>query len=264
MDKREAAQEIEEISVASESIFFDIPSPQAEETTLSWRNDNNFSDWKLQIKIRNDSANNSNAAGDVQNSSTFLHRTYCVHRNILAIGQRRSGYFANLFHYGIDDGDRCSRIELSSRAVDCFPDLLDFMYSSKAFAITTTNSIALLFLSQAFQVVDLEARVKLFIDKDIKLYNFGYYMSGALYFSDETIALKVINTCEQEAILLMNDATPSADRGLETLLKVPLLLSAMKAEKFCHSVWSLLTHEQQPLQTKKKLFQIFFRRKAPH
>ena len=40
MDKREAAQEIEEISVASESIFFDIPSPQAEETTLSWRNDN--------------------------------------------------------------------------------------------------------------------------------------------------------------------------------------------------------------------------------
>ena len=40
MDKREVVQEIEEMSVASDSNFFDVPSPQAEEATLSWRNDN--------------------------------------------------------------------------------------------------------------------------------------------------------------------------------------------------------------------------------
>jgi hypothetical protein len=224
-----------------------------------------FSDWKLHIKIRDDSAKISNATGDVSNPSNIIaERTYHVHRNILAIGERRSGYFANLLLYGIDDGNRCSCIELSSRGVDYFPDLLDFMYSSKAFAITTRNAMALLFLSQSFQVVALEARVKVFIEHDIRLGNFGYYMSDALHFSDETIAIKIISTCEKEAMSLMKDVTPSnVDFGLYKILKVPMLSSAVRAEHFCHGVWSFLTREQPLLQTKKSLMEKLRRRKAP-
>ena len=185
-------------------------------------------------------------------------KTYHVHRNILAIGERRSGYFANLLHYGIDDGNKCSSLELSSRAVAFFPDLLDYMYSSKAFAISTTNAIPLLFLSQVFQVVSLEASVKTFIDTDIKLYNFGYYMSDALYFSDETIALKVIDTCEKEAMMLFNNGNQNADLALSKILKAPLLSSVTKADKLCQGVWSFLTNKQPNFTPKSFSSKSFF------
>ena len=217
-----------------------------------------FSDWKLQITIQDDPEIN----GIVQNSSSSIDKTYYVHRNIIAIGERRSGYFANLLHYGIDDGDRCFNIELSSRAVDYFPDLLDFMYSSKAFELTRRNAIALLFLSQAFQVSALEIKVKSFIDEDIKLCNFAHYLSEALYFSDETIALKVIETCEKEAMSLMNDATPSLDLKLVKILRVPFLFTVIKAETFYNNISSFLSHEQVFLKTKKNIIQKFLRRES--
>ena len=119
------------------------------------------------------------------------------------------------------------------------------MYSSKAFDITTRNAIALLFLSQAFQVVSLETQVEKFIHEDIKLYNFGYYMSDALYFSDETIALKVIDTCEKEAMLLFNSPN---NRALSSILNVPILSSVLKVEEKCKDIWSFLTQEKRTLQ----------------
>jgi hypothetical protein len=39
MDKQEMLNNVEELSIASDTTFFDIPNPQAEEATLSWRND---------------------------------------------------------------------------------------------------------------------------------------------------------------------------------------------------------------------------------
>mmetsp|Transcript_22284 Transcript_22284/g.52980 ORF Transcript_22284/g.52980 Transcript_22284/m.52980 type:complete len:267 (+) Transcript_22284:164-964(+) len=256
-------QNDKETSVASDNLF-DFSNQEREEAKLSWRNDplNNFSDWKLRIKIQEDPEKNEKVSGIVRRSSNYLDKTYYVHRNIIAIGERRSGYFANLLHYGIDDGDRCFNIELCSKAVDFFPDLLDFMYSSKAFELTTRNATALLFLSQAFQVFALERRVKVFIDEDIKLCNFAHYLSEALYFSEEAIALKVIETCENEAMSLVKDATPSLDLKHIKILRVPFLFTAIKAEKFCHNISSLLSHEQILLKTKKNIVQRLLRRKS--
>uniref|UniRef100_A0A6U9XWS4 BTB domain-containing protein n=1 Tax=Pseudo-nitzschia australis TaxID=44445 RepID=A0A6U9XWS4_9STRA len=285
----------EELSVASDDISIDVqarvPDPEAEDATLSWRNDPsyNFSDWKLQVIIQENPAGTNNGDGDNDNDSdnsstqSFHEKTYNVHRNILAIGERRSGYFANLLHYGIDDGNQCSRIELASRAAACFPDLLDYMYSSKAFAITTKNAIALFFLSQAFQVVSLEAKTKTFIDKDIQLFNLGCYLSDALYFSEEKIALKAIDTCEKEVMSLLNynnsnannnNSNANARVGLLKILRVPLLssVSVLGAEQRCKSVWSFLSRERPSLkalsrdcpslQAKNKILGKWFRRKG--
>ena len=198
---------------------------------------NSFSDWKIRIKRQNNS-------DEYSSDNSFVDRTYNVHRNILAIGARRSGYFANLLHYGIDDGNSCSDIELSSRAATYFPDLLDFLYSSTAFDITTRNAVALLFLSQAFQVVSLETKVEKFLQEDIKLSNFGYYMSDALYFSDETIAFKVMDTCEKEAMLLFH----SPNSHLSSIfLNVPILSSVRKVEEKCTDIWLFLTQEKRSL-----------------
>lgn len=207
-----------------------------------------FSDWKLRVVIqRNPENKNANI-----NDSSFkcTEKIYHVHRNVLAIGERRSGYFANLLHYGIDDGNNCSHVELSQRAAEHFPDLLDFMYSSRAFLVTTRNSIPLLFLSQAFQVVTLEGLVQRFIDNDIKLMNFGYYMSDALYFSDETIALKVIDTCEKEAMSLFSHENPTIQFGVSKIFEVPFLLSSVaRGEKKVRTFWSFLSQNRIPFQS---------------
>ena len=117
------------------------------------------------------------------------------------------------------------------------------MYSSTAFDITTRNAVALLFLSQAFQVVSLETKVEKFLHDDIKLSNFGYYMSDALYFSDETIAFKVIDTCEKEAMLLFN----SPNIHLSSMLNNPILSSVLKVEEKCKDIWLFLTQEKRSL-----------------
>ena len=282
MDERKDSRDEDELSIASDDIFIEVPTPKSEEATLSWRNDpsykyvfavqldfflklcilftcvhsllsnhisshhieisnfhlnNSFSDWKIRIKIQN-------KVDEYSSDNSCVDRTYNVHRNILAIGERRSGYFANLLHYGIDDGNSCSDIELSSRAATYFPDLLDFLYSSTAFVITTRNAIALLFLSQAFQVVSLETKVETFLHEDIKLSNFGYYMSDALYFSDETIAVKVIDTCEKEAMLLLN--SPNIPLS-SIILNVPILSSVLKVEEKWKDIWLFLTQEKRSL-----------------
>jgi hypothetical protein len=169
--------------------------------------------------------------------------TYHVHRNILAIGERRSGYFANLFHYGIDDGDHCTNVELSPRAATYFPDLLDYMYESKAFEITTRNAVALAFLAQAFQVTSLQKKVEDFIERDIRLANFGWYMSDALYFSDERLAFKAMDAYGKEVLELCS----SCNRTISKILTAPISSSVSKAEEKCKHAWTFLTNAPKAL-----------------
>ncbi|VEU33947.1 unnamed protein product [Pseudo-nitzschia multistriata] len=251
--------------VASDNISFEDPTPQAEERTLSWRNDPayNFSDWKLRVVVR------KNRAGDsAADSSLPAHETtYNVHRNILAVGERRSQYFANLLHYGIDDGGGSSVVELAPRAAACFPDLLDFVYSSEAFCVTTRNAIALLFLARAFQVPSLEARAEAFVEKDLRLVTFGCYLADALYFSEEAVALRAMDACEREVLSLLNGRggaeRAKRPRGLCKLLGVPLLASVLEAEHRARTVWSVLTEERPGLGAKQALLGVLFRRKEP-
>ena len=104
--------------------------------------------------------------------------------------------------------------------------------------------------------------VRTVIEKDIKLNNFGYYMSDALHFSDEGIAVKVIDTCEQEAISLMKGVVPNVDVGLGKLLKAPLLSSITRAESFCSGIWSFLTREKPPIEIQQKAIHTLLSRKS--
>ena len=68
-------------------------------------------------------------------------------------------------------------------------------------------------------------------------------MSDALYFSDETIAVKVIDTCEKEAMLLLN----SPNIPLSSMLNVPILSSVRKVEEKWKDIWLFLTQEKRSL-----------------
>ena len=161
--------------------------------------------------------------------------TYFVHRNILALGQRRSSYFSTLFHYGIDDGDRCTNIELSSRAADHFPDLLDYMYFSRAFAVTTNNAVPLMFLAQSLQVKSLLRIVEDFLEDDVrKIFNFGKYLSDALYFSDPRIVGCIRDTGGKE-VRKLTLTTPKGSFG--SLLKSCLSTSAAHFRCQAKDMW---------------------------
>jgi BTB/POZ domain len=175
---------------------------------------------------------------------------YHVHRNILAIGERRSAYFANLFHYGIDDGDHCTNVELSSRAAAYFPELLDYMYSSHAFSLATRNAVALLFLAQSFNVLSLQSNIFEFIERDIRPYNFGYYMSEGLFFCEERITLKAVETCEREVMRMCSDTQ------LFSVLRSPLSASVASAEEKIQCAWVLVTRLPETLAFRRRLGEI--------
>lgn len=183
-----------------------------------------FSDWKIHVSVKRTECSQSLCASV---------DTYHVHRNILAIGERRSAYFANLFHYGVDDGDQCTRVELSSRAAAYFPELLDYIYSSQAFSIATRNAVALLFLAQAFKVSSIRSQVQAFIESDVRLNNFGYYMSEAIHFSDDMVALKVMDACGSEVLQMCFDSS------LSRILRSSFAASVSKAEETFLSTWDL-------------------------
>jgi BTB/POZ domain len=179
---------------------------------------------------------------DKSGEASLETETYHVHRNILAIGSRRSVYFGNLFHYGIDDGDHSTNVELNERAASFFPDLLDYMYGSTAFAICTRNAVALLFLSQAFQLPTLQQLVERFIERDVCLFNFGCYLSDALYYSDETMAMKVMDKCGNEVLQFCGN-----NQTLSTILRAPLSSTAIKTKQKIQETWSFFTGASEAL-----------------
>jgi hypothetical protein len=109
------------------------------------------------------------------------------------------------------------------------------MYGSRAFSITTRNAIALLFLSQVFQVMSLQVEVEEFIEKDVKLSNFGHYMSETLFFNNEKVALKVLDTCEDEVMQLCSN-----QQGLSWMLKGLIASSVLNIEEKGKNAWSFL------------------------
>ena len=102
--------------------------------------------------------------------------------------------------------------------------------------MSTRNAIALLFLSQAFQIHRLQEIVETFIEGDINLLNFGYYMSEALYYSDENMALKVMDKCGKEVLQFCGKY-----HQLSNLLRAPLHSTANKAMEKCRNAWMFLT-----------------------
>jgi hypothetical protein len=210
-----------------------------------------FSDWTINVnavEVTGNDNNNSSSSSNHSYASSSSVDTYHVHRNVLAIGGRRSAYFANLFHYDINDGSsHCTHIVLTTRAAAYFPEFLDYIYSSHAFTITTRNAVALLFLAQAFQVVSLQSQIQEFIEQDIRLYNFGYYMSEAIYFSEENVALKVMDTCGNEVLKLCSDP------NLSTILHFPFFATFTTVEEKFQTAWTYLVRLPKALAFRSRI-----------
>jgi hypothetical protein len=91
---------------------------------LSWRQhpSESFSDWTIE------------AICDDSTESAVYH----VHRRVLAVGPKKSNYFANIFKY--NSSANRNQLSLNKRQAAVFPMVLDFIYADVEFDLDTEKA----------------------------------------------------------------------------------------------------------------------------
>lgn len=186
----------------------------AAEEELTWRADpkESLSDWTIQVFSKGSSTPTS----------------YHCHKSVLAVGPRRSTYFASTFaspgkmsqkkqHQAAGDSSldhsdttvagsqltdftdhqmSTTRFEIERLAAKAFPALLDYMYSTKGkLDITTDTATALFALSAQLGIKSLRRKVREFWMKDLSMENLSTYYGHARVFKDSKILGYAENYC---------------------------------------------------------------------
>lgn len=180
------------------------------EPELSWRSDPkvSLSDWTIQVVVK----------------GSATHTSYYCHKSVIAVGPRRSQYFAKIFAEGqhkvannqkmarkeFDRIDQCdflqdtltlpgsqlvdytdhrnhiTRLELERLAAEAFPVVLDYMYSPTGeLSINTDNATALFSLSAQLGIKSLRRKSKDFWMRDLCMENISTYYGHARVFKDK-------------------------------------------------------------------------------
>lgn len=124
--------------------------------------------------------------------------TYSVHKAIVARGPRKCmALERKLQSMMMENGKATSiDIELSERAAILVPIVLEFIYQSPNFEITTKTAVGLRHLAEHFRIAELQEATWQFIKKDIQqLKNLELYHGEANYFNDKQTATWVAFEC---------------------------------------------------------------------
>ena len=140
---------------------------------LKWSANNHkdtpFSDCTIHVNLDTSNVKNKDPT-DVE----FKGNIFYVHKTILAVGQRRSKYFQQVFetvmkggHDNEEDGF-VSNIELTEEESKVFPMILDFIYHEnnariKDIDLKANNVLLLRHMSVYFGVADLFTKTNVFI-----------------------------------------------------------------------------------------------------
>jgi BTB/POZ domain len=173
----------------------EIPDEFAEGDHLTWRKENSFSDWTIVITVANEP--NDSAGGEEEESESSRRgscnnkkSTYKVHKERLAMGPRRSGYFARLLNGAAfaESHDNTSHIELNRLAAKAFPAFLDYMYTmGQKMDFETVNATALYSLAEYFDVQRLRCEAKQFCLQDINKTTWCAYYEHAKCLQEDCI-----------------------------------------------------------------------------
>ena len=159
----------------------------------NWRLDPqaSFSDWTIEILVQG-----------------VKHDTYHVHKQNLAVGPRKSEYFAKLFEQGgrfSEAKDSTSRIELQALAADAFPQLLDYMYfPERKLEINTNSATALYSLAKYFDMRCLRWEAKQFWLSDIHEPKIacGVYYEHAWLLNENKILEVAAESCSRQIMII--------------------------------------------------------------
>jgi len=170
-----------------------------EERPLLWRLDSqeSWSDWTIVISTKPTCASMTGSSGRSDDKKISFH----VHKVHLSVGQRKSEYFARLFQNSeVTEAEICtSSIDLETSAADAFPAFLDFIYSHPGTNVeaTTTNAVALRYLSQYFGVRELFNNINSFIQRDLDADTAHIYLSESSIYHDEKILSHATKICAE-------------------------------------------------------------------
>jgi BTB/POZ domain len=168
----------------------EIPDEFAKGDHLTWRKGNSFSDWTIIITVAKDNKTNKDKAAVASDRNTKAC-TFHVHKERLALGPRRSGYFARLLSGNFAESqENISRIELNEFAAKAFPQFLDYMYmTGQKMEFKTEKATALYSLGKYFDVQRLRHEAKQFILKDLSKKTWCTYCANAKLLQEDKILL---------------------------------------------------------------------------
>jgi hypothetical protein len=174
-----------------ESAFLldDVGPSTAPHESLDWRLDRaeNQSDWTIEVVVLD---------GDCP-AVTEYH----VHRCMLTVGTRKSGYFKALFQSQADFQEtttRTSQLKLHQVAADAFPAMLDYIYHSdsrKPLEIVSSSATALHFLGVYLDIASLCHDAKDFILQDLSLLNCHVYYKDSVVLQNKAVLGAVKRLC---------------------------------------------------------------------
>ena len=208
---------------------------------LSWRldPDESLSDWTLTVAStdsvpcsprRRTETERASAAGctsdtnkeaadcqldDLADSMQPPAMKYHVHRAQLAVGPRRSDYFATLFknrrrmmirdesdqrhEKGADASTDGTYIELKASAAAAFPIMLDFMYSPIGTPVeaTTESAVAVRHLASCFGIRELFTCVTDFIKSDLRPETAPTYLLEAATYKHDKLVAASLKICAE-------------------------------------------------------------------
>ena len=201
-----------------------VTSLMASPHVLTWRidPDESLSDWTLTVvsnagldqkndehdNEEQDEDRNQETTGRRSFPSSFVKtqvalptKKYFVHRTQLAVGPRRSEYFAKLFRGKQKKGTKTNgtRIELRPSAANAFPEMLDFIYSpvGSPAEVTSETAVALRHLATCFGIRELFDSVTEFIKKDLCPETSTTYLMEAQAFRHEKLFDVSLKLCAE-------------------------------------------------------------------
>jgi len=183
-------------SIVASSIFesemVSVSEQQCQE--LNWRMcpNESLSDWTIKILV-----------------GGKLHGCYHVHKALIAVGPKKSEYFARLFQNEVLDEHNASTssIKLEELAAEAFPAMLDYQYSrDDELPVTDENATALCFLGQYFGIRRLCVKAEQFWTNSLDATNCAVYYHHALVFHDEKVTQAVIEKCCEQLDWITEDS----------------------------------------------------------
>jgi BTB/POZ domain len=162
-----------------------------EDDELTWRLDpsQSLSDWTI----------------TVVNKGTGTAEHYHVHKNLLAVGKRKSEYFAGIFREQrkARSHSNVTKLILPDTAARMIPMLLDYIYSNESVLdLSSETATGLRYLAQFFGIRVLFERIMRFIQKDLSLKTLASYYKGSADLGDKKVLAIAARHCARNIHLI--------------------------------------------------------------
>jgi len=225
-------EDLDDISILSEKYDSDSDSDtnhnglsEATKALLLWRldKDESFSDWSIEVVTAKRGRNTK--------------KVYHIHRNVIAIGPKKSGYFEALFksnQFKESDG-RTSEVNLTEDVASYIPDFLDYIYADNSecsHVINRNNWSSLHYLADYFIVPKLTSDISAFVQKDMHNNLEGYLvdLSGSKELP-EYIIKNATKACAQMILSIKVDSTLLYSLSPAMFLQVITMLRSSRGIK---------------------------------